>query len=137
MDRAKFNFSRMVIEYQDGSQVGSCSLHCVAVELANAIDRIPVNVLVADYDSKKLIDAQDAVWVIGGTRKGVMTAQPKWAFSARAAAEKFVKENGGSIATFDQAVKAAYLDMYQDTKMIREFRELKRGKQKEVTQHQH
>lgn len=126
MDRAKFSHSRMTIEYKDGTTVSSCSLHCIAVELANSIDRIPVLLRVADYDSKELIDAERAIWVVGGSKKGVMTAQPKWAFAGRPQAERFVKENGGSITDFDAVIKAAYLDMYEDTKMIREFREMKR-----------
>lgn len=126
MDRAKFSHSRMVIEYKDGSTVASCSLHCVAVELANSINKIPVSVRVADYDTKQLINAESAIWVIGGSKKGVMTSKAKWAFASRGPAEGFVNENGGSIVGFDEVIKAAYDDMYQDTKMIREFREMKR-----------
>jgi nitrous oxide reductase accessory protein NosL len=129
MDRGKFSHSRMLIEYEDGSTVGTCSLHCTAVELANTIDKIPVMVSVADYDSKELVDVDKAVWVMGGSKKGVMTGQAKWAFASRAPAERFIKANGGSIASFDEAIKAAYDDMYQDTKMIREFRKMKRHKQ--------
>ena len=65
MDREKFSHSRMFITYEDGSTVATCSLHCAAVELANAIDKIPVTLRVADYDSKELIDAETAVWVTG------------------------------------------------------------------------
>ena len=129
MDRGKFSHSRMLIEYEDGSTVGTCSLHCAAVELANTIDKIPVMVSVADYDSKELIDVDTAVWVMGGSKKGVMTGQAKWAFVSRESAERFIKANGGSIVSFDEAIKAAYDDMYQDTKMIREFRKMKRHKQ--------
>ena len=128
MDRGKFNHSRMLIEYEDGSTVATCSLHCTAVELANTIDKVPVSVRVADYDSKELLDVDKAVWVIGGSKKGVMTAQAKWAFVGRDAAVQFIKNNGGSIVDFDGAIKAAYDDMYQDTKMIREFRKMKRMK---------
>lgn len=128
MDREKFSHSRMVIEYEDGSAVGSCSLHCAAVELANTIDKIPVVVRVADYDSKELLDAEKAVWVMGGSKKGVMTAQAKWAFADREAAERFIKANGGKIVSFDESIKAAYDDMYQDTRMIREMRKMKRMK---------
>jgi copper chaperone NosL len=131
MDRGKFSHSRMLIEYEDGSRIATCSLHCAAVELANTIDKIPVKVSVADYDSKKLIDAETAVWVMGGSKKGVMTGQAKWAFSSREAAERFIKANGGRIAGFDDTIKAAYDDMYQDTKMIREFRKMKHHKHKE------
>jgi len=131
MDRVKFSHSRMFIEYEDGSQVATCSLHCAAVELANTIDRIPVKVSVADYDNKKLIDAETAIWVMGGSKKGVMTGQAKWAFTSCEAAERFVEANGGRTATFDDAIKAAYGEMYQDTKTIREFRKMRHMKHKE------
>lgn len=128
MDREKFGFSRMLITYDDGSTVGTCSLHCVATELALSIDKTPVSIQVADYGTRQLIDAEQAVWVLGGDQGGVMTARAKWAFADRAAAEAFVKENGGSIVSFDEAIKAAYDDMYKDTRMIRERRKMKRMK---------
>jgi len=129
MDREKFSHSRMLITYEDGSTGATCSLHCAAVELANAIDKIPVTVRVADYDSKELIDAETAVWVMGGGRRGVMTGKAKWAFASREAAERFIKANGGAIVSFDEAIKASYDEMYQDTKMIREFRKMMRDRQ--------
>ena len=125
MDRNKFDHSRMLIEFEDGSSIATCSLHCAAVELAVTIDRIPIKVSVADYNSKALLDVDEAVWVVGGSKKGVMTAKAKWAFADRSTAGKFILAYGGSIATFDEAIKAAYDDMYQDTKMIREFRKMK------------
>lgn len=129
MDRAIFSHSRMLIVYEGGSTVAICSLHCAAVELASTIDKIPTMVSVADYDSKELIDTESAIWVLGGSKKGVMTGQAKWAFASRESAERFIKANGGRIVTFDDAIKASYDDMYQDTKMIREFRKMKRLKQ--------
>lgn len=133
MDRGNFSHSRMLVEYEDGSSIGTCSLHCTAVELANTIDRIPVLVKVADYDSKVLIDVEKAVWVMGGSRKGVMTGQPKWAFASSAAADRFIKSHGGNRVGFDDAIKAAYDDMYQDTKIIREFRKMKQQQQNDGT----
>jgi nitrous oxide reductase accessory protein NosL len=128
MDREKFAASRMLIEYDDGTSVGTCSLHCAAVELALAIDKTPKAIRVADANTKALLDAEKAIWVVGGTRPGVMTARAKWAFADRAAAEAFVKASGGEIVGFDAAMKAAYEDMYSDTKMIREKRKAKRAK---------
>ena len=122
MDRDKFAHSRMLIEYDDGSRVATCSLHCTAVDLANNLNRAPVSIQVADYFSHDLLDAQTAVWVVGGNRPGVMSARGKWAFADKAQAEKFVAEAGGSIETFENAIKAAYEDMYRDTLMIREKR---------------
>lgn len=136
MDRSKFSHSRMLIEYEDGTKTGLCSLHCAAVELANTIDKLPVTVKVADYDSKELLDTDQAFWVMGGSKKGVMTGQAKWAFASGAAAERFIKTSGGNLVSFDDAIKAAYDDMYQDTKMIREFRKMKRQQHKEGAAHQ-
>ncbi len=51
-----------------------------------------------------------------------MTKQAKWAFKSKEDAEKFIMLNGGTLATFDEAMKAAYESMYADTKMIRDKR---------------
>jgi nitrous oxide reductase accessory protein NosL len=127
MDRAKYAPSRMVVQFDDGSTLHACSLHCVAVDLATQIDRTPTSIQVADLNTQALVDAEKAVWVLGGTRPGVMTKRGKWAFGEKGAAEAFVKENGGTIVAFDDVMKAAYEDMYQDTRMIRERRKAKRA----------
>lgn len=128
MDRDKFGATRMLVEFDDGTSLGTCSLHCTAVDLAVSIDKSPKAIRVADLGTRKLIDAETATWVVGGTKAGVMTRRGKWAFAEKAAAEAFVKENGGTLATFDEAMKAAYEDMYQDTKAIREKRKAKRDR---------
>jgi nitrous oxide reductase accessory protein NosL len=133
MDREKFGHSRMLIEYDDGTSVGTCSLHCASVELALTIDKTPKAIMVGDYVTKKLIDAEKAVWVIGGSKQGVMTKRAKWAFEKKDDAEKFMKENGGTSAVFDDAVKLAYEDMDHDTMMIREKRKMKKA----GMEHQH
>jgi copper chaperone NosL len=131
MDRAKFAHSRMLIEYEDGTSVGTCSIHCVAVDLALNIDKTPKTIGVGDYNTKALIDAEKAVWVIGGNKPGVMTKRAKWAFADKGAADAFVKENQGKVATFDEAMKATYEDMNDDTKMIRERRKMRQMKKAE------
>lgn len=129
MDRARFASSRMVVEYDDGSKLSACSLHCVAVDLANQLDRTPAAIKVADFGTQALVDAEKAAWVLGGSKPGVMTKRAKWAFAEKAAAEAFVKENGGTIVSFEDAVKAAYEDLYQDNRMIREKRKAMKAKQ--------
>jgi len=124
MDRKTFAHSRMLVTYEDGSSISTCSLHCTAIELALSIDKSPQSIEVADYKTKKLIDAEKAFWVIGGSKPGVMTKRAKWAFESKADADAFIKENGGKLASFDEAIKAAYEDMYADTKMIREKRKM-------------
>ena len=130
MDREKYARSRMVTEYDDGSKFGACSLHCVAVNLASNIDRTPKVISVGDYYGKQLIDAEKAFWVIGGRVPGVMTSNAKWAFEHKNEAERFIKENGGTPATFDEAMRTAYDDMYKDTQQIRERRKMKKSSNK-------
>ena len=93
-----------------------------AIDLATNIDKTPKVIWVGDYKTKELVDVEKAVWVIGGSKMGVMTKNAKWAFGKSDDAKEFVTANGGNIGTFDQAMKAAYEDMYADTKMIREKR---------------
>jgi len=128
MDRGQFSHSRLLITYDDGTEFGACSLHCAAVDLAIKLDKTPKSIQVGDYNTKKLIDAEQASWVIGGSKPGVMTKRAKWAFEKKADAEAFMKANGGNIATFDEAIKAAYEDMYADTKMIRDKRKMMKQK---------
>jgi copper chaperone NosL len=122
MDLAKFAHSRMVIDYDDGSSVAVCSLHCAAVDLALNIDRTPTAIRVGDYATKKLINAQAAVWLVDTGKPGVMTTHAKWAFESPQGAEKYVQENGGRLVSFAEAMKVAYEDMHQDNRMIREKR---------------
>ena len=75
--------------------------------------------MVADFNTKELVDSAGAFWVLGGSLKGVMTARAKWAFAERRDANGFISANGGELVGFERAIEAAYEDMYQDTKMIR------------------
>ena len=124
MDREHFAYSRMLVQYSDGSEVGTCSIHCLAVELIVNLNRIPQTIEAADYNKKTLVDAEKASWVIGGDKPGVMTKRPKWAFEKKSDAEAFIQANGGSPATFEESMRASYEDMYADTKMIRERRKM-------------
>ncbi len=130
MNRETFAHSRMLLEY-DGSTVGTCSLHCAALDLALNLDKAPKTIYVADYNTKELINAETAAWVIGGKKPGVMTKNAKWAFAKKEDAEKFRLENGGGIAGFDEALEAAYKNLSDDTKMIREKRKMMKKKMME------
>ena len=130
MDRHKFSHSRILIDYDDGSQFGACSLHCAAIDMAYNLDKGPVSIQVGDYDTRQLIDAQSAAWVVGGKKMGVMTKNAKWAFADKKSAEAFIAENGGLLTDFETAIKGAYTEMYTDTRMIREKRKMKRAKMK-------
>ena len=130
MDRAKFAHSRMLSKYENGTDIGFCSIRCAAVDMAFMLDMVPTSYGVGDYNSKKLIDAEKAFWVIGGDKMGVMSKQAKWAFENKKDAEAFIKASGGKLATFEEALEATYAGMYQDDKMIREKRKMMREKMK-------
>ncbi len=128
MDLHRFAHSHMVVEYEDGGSVDTCSIHCLALEFANAIDRVPQRILVGDYNTRELIEADTAVWIVGGDQPGVMTRNPKWAFFDEVTAQKFVAAHGGEIVDFNQAMRSAYVDMYEDTLQIRKMRQMKKMK---------
>jgi copper chaperone NosL len=128
MDRGMFNFSRMLIQYDDGSVVAVCSLHCAAIDLANNIDKTPISIKVADFTGKYLIDAETATWVVGGKKPGVMSKRGKWAFDKKDDAESFMKTDQGQRTSFEEAIRMSYDDMYEDTKMIRQKRKMMRMK---------
>lgn len=129
MDRGKFAHSRMLITYDDGTAVGTCSIHCAALDLALNIDKTPKSIQVGDFNTKELIDAEAASWVIGGDRMGVMTKQAKWAFASEDAAKAFIKEHGGQMASFGASMEETFKDMYDDTNMIRKKRKMMRSKE--------
>jgi copper chaperone NosL len=106
-------------------QKSGCAVF-TALDLAINIDKTPKMIYVGDFNTKKLIDAEQAFWVIGGNKPGVMTKRAKWAFEKKTDADAFIAKEGGTISNFDQAISASYEDIYADTKMIRERRKMKR-----------
>ena len=110
MNRKILSYSRMLIEYDDGTKVGTCSIHCTVLDLDAHHEKGAKVLLVGDYRSKNLVEAEKAVWVIGGKKRGVMTVRAKWAFARRTDAEGFIKKNGGKLANFDDAMQAARED---------------------------
>jgi copper chaperone NosL len=110
MNRTAFARSRMLVTYSDGTSTGTCSLHCTAEELKASRGKKVKTIQVADYPTEKLINAKSAIWVIGGKKAGVMTSVAKWAFARKQDAQAFIKENGGKVATFDEALKKATME---------------------------
>lgn len=107
MDRKAYGYSRMLIQFQGGVQIGVCSLHCAVSELDADRERAVKSILVADRDTRLMIDAEKAFWVLGGSKRGVMTPLPKWAFGSEAAARAFITDYGGRLASWTEALAAA------------------------------
>jgi len=131
MSLKKFAHTAMDIEYEDGSKVEVCSLHCAAIDLALNMGKTPKSVMVGDFESKKKIDAEKAYWVLDDSNPGVMSTRGKWAFKSKKDAESYIYDNcagSGKVVTFEEAMKAAYEDMYADTQMIRKKRRMMKMK---------
>jgi hypothetical protein len=128
MDREVFGYSRMFLEYSDGTSAGTCSLHCSAIELTANMSKVPCRIRVGDYNSKKLIDATTAYWVVGGDKPGVMAERAKWAFEKKTEADEFIKKHGGKGVAFYDTLKAAYDDLYADIKTTIERVEMRKSK---------
>jgi copper chaperone NosL len=119
MSRQQYSHSRMLIDYKEGP-VGTCSIHCTGADIAVNRHKTVRGIFAADYAGRQLIPARAAFWVIGGDRSGVMTQRAKWAFEKKADAQSFIRDHGGSLATYEDAMKATFEDMYADIKMVRE-----------------
>lgn len=100
MDRTVYAQSRTLLRYADGSSAGFCSLHCAAAAMAKEPEKAVQELLVADYATGGLIEASTAIWVVGGKKAGVMTAEAKWAFAKQEAADGFIRENGGEVRAY-------------------------------------
>ena len=130
MDRKQNHQTRMMIHYSDDLPDGVCSLHCAALSLSLNVDREPKAIWVADYGAageiKPLVQVDHVTFLIGSQIRGVMTARSKVAFAAADAARAARTANGGELATFDQALLAAYTDMAKDVALIRSNRRERR-----------
>ena len=122
MDREKFASTRMLVEYANGTTIGTCSIHCSAVDLAQSFGKEIKALKVADYRSGRLIDAEKAFWVVGAGIPGVMAAKSRVAFAEKSDAEAFRKDKGGEVGAFDTAITSTYCDMWPDTQAIRSRR---------------
>jgi len=132
MDRKKWHHSRHLIHYSDNMVDPTCSLHCAAIGLSLNIDRHPKAIYVADYGSdqviKPLIDADNAIYLVGSDLPGTMTKQSKMAFSSKKMASSMLSSKGGEVGDFDFAVTKGYLNMAADSAMIRKKRAARKKK---------
>ena len=116
MDRKTYGFSRMLVLYEDGGAAGVCSLHCAVIALGANQRRTIKSLLVADRSTRMLINAEKAIWVMGGRKKGVMTQRPKWAFESKAEADGFIEAYGGKLASWTEALAAAREDAARESR---------------------
>jgi len=136
MDRKQWHHSRHLVHYDDGRADGTCSIHCTAISLALNVDLGPKAIYAADFGSdvelRPLIDVSEATYLIGSALPGTMSARSKMAFADPEAAKSAQSAHGGELDDFDAALLAAYLDMAQDTLMIRKRRAERRARMQQM-----
>jgi nitrous oxide reductase accessory protein NosL len=127
MARKMWSHTRHLIQYEDDSTEGTCSVHCAAISLALNMDRGPKHIWVGDAGSdakiKPLIEVDKANYALEQGKMGTMTGNRKWAYADKAKADA----TGGKVVGFDEALQAAYVDMGKNTIGIRKRRAEKRA----------
>ncbi len=127
MARKQWSHTRHLIQYDDDSTEGTCSIHCASLSLALNMDRNPKNIWVGDAGSdakiKPLIKVEAAHYTLQPGKMGTMTGNRKWAYADIAKA----KATGGKVVSFDEALQASYVDMGKNTLAIRKRRAEKRA----------
>lgn len=126
MDRKEHHATRMLVQYSDDLVDATCSIHCLALSLSLNIDRDPKLILGPDYASpdspRPLLPVDKLTYLIGAELKHAMTRRSKHSFASEAVAKEYLAKHGGTLGSFDVALRETYLDMANDVAMIRKSR---------------
>ncbi|WP_043749725.1 hypothetical protein [Imhoffiella purpurea] len=126
----KWRRTRHLIHYLDDSVDPTCSIHCAALSLGLNLDLVPKAIYAADAGSDleipPLVEVAGLHYLIDPSRPGTMTRRSKWAYAERARA-RAAATGHAEVVDFDQALRAAYEDMAEDTILIRRRRAEMRG----------
>lgn len=127
MHLVKYYKTSHAVTFKDGTSRQFCSLHCLVDEsemgfLRDKKEKI-TQILVADVDSLKMIDAKSAFYVVGSKIKGTMSGNGQYAFATKVGAETFMAQNGGKIISFDEAYTLSLKDFTNDMKMLKAKRD--------------
>ncbi len=99
-----------------------CSIRCLVADMKNSkIDLDSVKVI--DAKTQKPILAKDAYFVIGSDIQGTMSRVSKLAFKSKSDAKEFIKEHGGKLASFQEALKEAKASLDSDSSMVKAKKE--------------
>ena len=121
MHLTKYYKTNHTAEFKNGHKEQYCSLHCLS-EVHKDYEQKIKNIQVVDTNSLKLIDAKKAFYVIRSSKEGTMSPISEYAFSTKIEAEKFKKEFGGKIHTFEETLKLAKDNLDKDNEILDEKR---------------
>lgn len=113
MDRSQFSHTRHLLVYADGSEVGTCSIHCLALEMIQLPRRSIRSVHAGDAgfpgEDEPLHPVASLTYILDPSRRGTMTARRKWAFSSKAKA--YQDKGEGKLIDFETALAKALEDL--------------------------
>jgi len=131
MHLTKFYKTNHVTTFKNDKKEQYCSIHCQANIHANHADKIKL-IQVVDTKSLKLINAKTAIYVVGSSKKGTMSAISKYAFAIKKDALQFQKKFGGKIHNFEETLKIAKKSFSKDTTVIAKKRMMMAKKGKKI-----
>jgi len=113
----------------DGKIEQFCSIHCLAEEI-KAGKKVS-DIQVVDNSSLKFIPAKNAWYVVGSSKPATMSKVSKYAFASKEEAQKFAKEFGGEVKSFDEVLKMVLANLDKENQMIskRQAMMAKKGEQ--------
>ncbi len=97
--------TRHVVTLEDGTVESFCSLACTAKYMKEHKGEVK-RVQAADFETTDLIEAEKAFYLEGSDIPGVMSYTSRLAFSTREQAERYQKEHGGRIISFQNALES-------------------------------
>ena len=121
MHLTKYYKTNHTAEFKNGHKEQYCSLHCLS-EVHKDYEQKIKNIQVVDTNSLKLIDAKKAFYVVRSSKEGTMSPISEYAFSTKIEAEKFKKEFGGEIHTFEETLKLSKDKLDKDNEILDEKR---------------
>jgi hypothetical protein len=104
MDLSKFRRTQYEIRWTDGSVTKTCGAQCGLTQQILHRDKFSCS-MAKDYYTGDIFDARTGFYVFGS--KVVPDMAPGFvAFQMRAGAEKFQKESGGQIMSYEESLSA-------------------------------
>jgi len=105
-----------VVATVDGKVKQYCSLHCLVDDI-NSAESVK-DIKVVDTNSLKFIDAKNAYFVVGSSKKGTMTKVSKYAFGTKEEAMEFADKFGGDVMGFDDVLALSKKQFAKESAMI-------------------
>ncbi len=125
MNLKMFYKTNHAVELYDGKIKQYCSIHCLCSDKTNHKNQIK-NIFVVDVKSEKMINVNDAFFVVGSDVPGTMSSVSKIAFSSKTDAEEFSKKyNGKNIWDFKTVLKSVEEQLENEKVMLVKKKELK------------